>query len=178
MATPHLTLRYALREAARQAFSQVRLEHPKERFYYFALVTNGCAGRPVPCACSVEAMINTLTEYRQMGYRYDAADLRWSAADSPYFLHGDEHFQGIDELIDDSWTAKPPARAIAERFCAMEDALLDLCSEGFFGRGAERWKVLINVVAPGSERDEVMFQRARHLNPPESLTLLKQDLWG
>ncbi|QRY81241.1 DUF4303 domain-containing protein [Pseudomonas sp. PDNC002] len=183
MAIPSFALRSAIREAARLAFSLVRADHAHQRFYYFALVTTAKAACPVPCACSVEGLISTLTEYRQNGYYYDVEDLRWSVVDSPYFLYGDEYFEGVREMFDmpGHGATRPNnmrGKDIALRLTAMEGALHDLDREGFFGKGEDREKVVINVVMTEGEQDRIMFARAGNLNPAKSLGVMQHDLWG
>ena len=51
-------------------------------------------------------------------------------------------------------------------------------STGFFGVGAARHAVVINVVAPGEETEDAVLERAARLNPAESLGQLRRDLGG
>ena len=171
----------AIREAARQAFEAVRSANPHEHFYYFALVTTGDALRPGPCACSLEGLERALERYRAKGSAFGAEVLRWSEADSPYHLHGDEHFRHVEALLlrDGDHRALSEVayeEEVARRLQAMEDALRDLDREGFFGTGSERFAVVINVIAPGEEDEDAILDRAARLNPAESLVQLRHDL--
>lgn len=175
------SLRDAIREAARHAFQAVRSANPHEHFYYFALVTTGDALRPGPSANSLEGLERSLDRYRAKGSACGADVLRWSEADSPYHLHGDEHFRDVETLflLGGDHHALPERACeeeVARRFQSMEDALRDLDREGFFGAGSERCGIVINVVAPGEEDEDVILARAARLNPAESLLQLRHDL--
>lgn len=175
------SLRDAIREAARHAFQAVRSANPHEHFYYFALVTTGDALRPGPSACSLEGLERVLARYRAKGSACGADALRWSEADSPHHLYGDGHFRDVEALFlrgGDHRALPEPAyeEEVARRFLAMEDALGDLDREGFFGAGAERFAIVINVVAPGEEDEDTIVARAARLNPAESLVQLRHDL--
>lgn len=165
-----------MRDAAEQAFSAVRDEHPLERFYYFALVTTADALRPGPSASSVEGLARIVD-----AQGCPAADLRWSEADSPYNLYGDEYFAEVEQLFlsvgeHRRWPPADYELEVRNRYAAMEGALHDLDRSGFFGVGPERFKVVINVVAPGAEWEDAILERASRLNPPESLRQLMEDL--
>lgn len=174
-------LRSAIREASRRAFSAVRDAHPDEHFYYFALVTTGDGLRPGPSASSVEGLERTSNEYQARGDALSERDLRWSEADSPYNLFGDEFFDEVEAffLAGGDHRDLPEGEYIAEverRYEAMEAALRDLDREGFFGSGPKRAAVVVNVVAPGDESEDGILERAARLNPPESLDQLRNDL--
>lgn len=178
---PEDSLRNSIREATRHAFVAVRTAHPREHFYYFALVTTGDALRPAPSACSLEGLRRTLAQYRAKGSAVGADILRWSEADSPYHLFGDEHFRHVEALFlrrGDHRSLPEPAyeEEVARRFQSMEDALHDLDREGFFGVGSERFEVVINVVAPGEEDEDTILARSARLNPTESLMQLRHDI--
>lgn len=177
------SLRDAIREAARRAFQAVRSANAHEHFYYFALVTTGDALRPGPSACSLEGLERVLARYRAKGSACGAEALRWSEADSPYHLCGDEYFREVEALFlrrGDHRSLPEPAyeQEVARRFQAMEDALRDLDRDGFFGTGPERFSVVINVVAPGEEDEDAILARAARLNPAESLLQIEDDIGG
>lgn len=174
-------LRVAIREAARRAFAQVRVAHPSDHFYYYALVTTGDALRPGPSASSIEGLDEACRKCRDAGHSCDPEDLRWSEADSPYNLCGDEHFREVEALFleDGDHRDLPDEEYEAEvvrRYEAMEGAIVDLDREGFFGVGVERHAVVVNVIAPGEEWEEAILERAARLNPPESLRQIRLDL--
>ncbi len=174
-------MRDAIREAARHAFRALRSANPHEHFYYFALVTTGDALRPGPSACSLEGLERVLDRYRAKGLACGADVLRWSEADSPYHLYGDEHFRDVEALFllggDHHALPQPAYEAeVAARFQAMEDALGDLDRKGFFGAGPERFAVVINVISTGEEDEDAILARAARLNPAESLVQFRHDL--
>lgn len=174
-------LRTAIRAAASAAFSAVRAAHPSDTFYYFALVTTEDGLRPGPSASSLEGLAHALEKYERAGRPVEPADLRWSEADSPYNLYGDEHFSEVERLFLEGGDHRdlPVAEyhaELAKRFGAMEGALLDLDRAGFFGKGAERQAVAVNLVAPGDWSEKETLAQAARLNPPESLRQLREDL--
>lgn len=174
-------LRRVVREAARLAFEAVRASRPDESFYYFALVTTGDGLRPGPSASSEEGLGRVLEGYRANGQDLAPAELRWSEADSPYDLFGDEFFGPVTEAFSGAgdhrgWPPEEYREEVGLRFAAMEGALRDLDQEGFFGRGPARAAVVINVVAPGDEDEAAILARAARLNPAEALAVLVQDL--
>jgi len=173
--------RAAIREASRLAFSAVRAARPAEHFYYFALVTTGDGLRPGPSASSVEGLQRVQAECADQQRAFGIDELRWSEADSPYNLYGDEFFADVEAMFLEggdhrNLPRQEYRREVELRYRAMEDALLDLDQEGFFGRGPERHAVVVNVVAPGEEDEVQILERATRLNPPESLLQLRRDL--
>ena len=174
-------LRAAIRDAARQAFEALRKDHPFENFYYYALVTTEDALRPGPSASSTAGLDRIVQTHKTAGYQLEHADLRWSEADSPYNLYADHFFAEVERLfLQDGDHRKWPASLYQDevriRWEAMEMAMRDLDRSGFFGTGADRHQVVINVVAPGDEPESMLIERARRLNPPESLQQLIRDL--
>ena len=141
-----------------------------------------CTNQPTVEKCSqLNGTIKTDDRYRAKGSACGADLLRWSEAGSPYHLYGDEHFRDVEALFllggDHRALPEPAYKAeVAARFQAMEDALHDLDREGFFGDGPERFAVVINVVAPGEEDEDVIQARAARLNPAQSLVQLRHDL--
>jgi hypothetical protein len=49
-----------------------------------------------------------------------------------------------------------------------------LAEEGVFGRGAERERVVVNILQ-GDQGGESVLENARRLNPPAGLTVLERD---
>ena len=172
-----------IREAARGAFSAVMAAFPEESFYYFALITTGDGLRPGPSASSLEGLRRTLEDCRAHGEEVDPSELRWSEADSPHNLFGDEFFQDVERAFLEvgdhrTWGQEEFLEEVAVRYTAMEGALSELDREGFFGEGEARNRVVINVVAPGEEDEGVVLERASRLNPEEALAQLRADLGG
>jgi uncharacterized protein DUF4303 len=160
----------AIVAATRSAIRDLQRERP-EHFYYCALVTTGEALSPAISAWSYEALeiAAQATAHSQRARR----ELKWSYADSPYFPVGEKHFAGVRALFSLRLKMVPSASQKAWdaewhfRVDAMEAAWASLDAEGFFGTGAERNTIVINVeVAPPDGSNTV---RARRLNPPEAL---------
>ena len=141
--------------AARQAFTQLRERHPGERFYAYALVTDGDAVDVGPAANSEEGLRRKATEY---GQKRPAEWLRWGVDEWAYVDEGQESFkkaQGIvGARLEDDESPKKFAERKAATLTAFADALKALDAEGFFGTGRERAKVTLIVHitdASGSE---------------------------
>jgi len=137
----------AIEEAAINAWKRLISDHP-ERFYYVALVTTGSGSRPALAACSEEGLdIIASSDPDAIEAR---RVLRWSLPDSPYYAYADEFFVLVADLflsrpqIDPSLVdARDAEREL--RFAAMESALSRMDLNGWFGTGAERLNLIINV---------------------------------
>ncbi|WP_199749113.1 DUF4303 domain-containing protein [Amycolatopsis sp. WAC 01376] len=146
--------------AARAAVTDLFRDNPGHSFYYVTLTTPGEAFGPALSAWSREALAR----------RADADDVRYSYADSPFSIVGEEYLKPVREMF----AARPEVFDIADddaseaefdlRLRAMETALRRLDDEGLFGVGVARADVLVLVeVVPD---DEENVARARRLNPP------------
>jgi hypothetical protein len=151
----------ALTTAVRAAVMDLFRDNPGHTFYYITLTTPGEAFGPALSAWSYEALAQ----------RTDADDVRYSYADSPFSIVGEEHLKPVRELF----AARPEVFDIDDddaseaefdlRLRAMETALQRLSDEGLFGAGEARAGVLVLVeVVPDDEENTVA--RARRLNPP------------
>lgn len=157
----------AITEATRAAVTALFSEHPGT-YYYLALITTGEAHAPFLTAWSHEALAAAAEseEDREM--------IKWSYADSPIDIYGEEHFDRVrelfdrrpqigDDMSDDDWAAEHDLR-----LSAMETALRRLDDEGLFDEGERRLGLVVNVeVMPP---DPTNTERARRLNPPAALT--------
>ncbi|WP_410579427.1 DUF4303 domain-containing protein [Amycolatopsis sp. lyj-108] len=150
----------ALTTAARAVVTDLFRDSPGHTFYYVTLTTPGEAFGPALSAWSREALAQ----------RADADDVRYSYADSPFSIVGEEYLKPVREMF----AARPEVFDIADddasdaefdlRLRAMETALRRLDDEGLFGVGVARADVLVLVeVVPD---DEENVARARRLNPP------------
>ncbi|WP_236808845.1 DUF4303 domain-containing protein [Amycolatopsis albispora] len=150
----------ALTTAVRAAVTDLFRDNPGHTFYYVTLTTPGEAFGPALSAWSHEALAQ----------RPDAGEVRYSYADSPFSIWGEEHLKPVRDLF----AARPEVFDIADedaseaefelRLRAMETALRRLSDEGLFGVGDARAGVLVLVeVVPGDEENAA---RARRLNPP------------
>lgn len=170
-------IRSAVRDAARATWTSLRDERPAETFYYFGLWTTPLAHRPVPTACSLEGLQRAVEQARAEGLTTDEDALRWSVNDSPYDLYGDELFAGLEPLFDAFGGPYDRPRAVNESLLeAMTRALADLDAEGFFGAGAAREAVVVNVTLPGRDGAADALASARRLNPPGALGRYARDL--
>jgi hypothetical protein len=170
-------IRAEIRDAARAAWSALRAERPAERFYYYGLWTSPLAHRPAPTACSAEGLRRAADAYRADGLTVDEDELRWAVNESPYDLYGDDHFARLEPLFDALGGPYDRPRAVNEELLeAMIGALGDLDAEGFFGTGAEREALVINVTMPGHEHPREAVETARRLNPGAALARYEAGL--
>jgi len=150
-------LRREVREAARQAFAQVRASHPNERFYAFALSSNDDAVTIVPAANSVEGLHRRAREYGSPISDW----LRWSTAEWACQAEGGDYFDEIRARL-----ARQGRTFRRDVYEAMIGALADLDDEGFFGTGAARENVtLFCTLAHSNDSEWLENESARRLNP-------------
>jgi hypothetical protein len=86
-----------IRDASECAFRALHNAFPNDHFYYYVLITTSVAHRPAPSATSHEGLAATLEKYQQRDRSCTVSDLRWSEADSPHNLFGDEHFATVED---------------------------------------------------------------------------------
>jgi hypothetical protein len=79
----------ALTAAVRAAVMDLFRDNPGHTFYYITLTTPGEAFGPALSAWSYEALAQ----------RTDADDVRYSYADSPFSIVGEEHLKPVRELF-------------------------------------------------------------------------------
>ena len=165
-----------IRDAARQAFGELRRAHPDETFYAFALYTDDGWMTVVPSANSEEGFQRATTdEPDPANHRYS----RWATAEWAYEAAGDEHFDAAnvllnasseDEETDDSDETEEVClyREQGDALIAsMVEGLRLLDAEGFFGTGVERDQVTLFVsISDSDEAEETETSSARQLNPP------------
>lgn len=176
--------------AGRAAFREARERNPGETFYSFALFSDVFAAYILPTCGSEEGLLRVAERYLgEFGGTVEeqAATLRWSPVDSPYHMLGEEHFAGVLELLDergDPWQRDDGDEEggafdaeIDGRFEACFRALARLDEEGLFGRGAERERVVVNILQ-GDQAEEDVIGNARRLNPAAALGRLERDLGG
>ncbi|SNS70848.1 protein of unknown function [Actinomadura meyerae] len=173
--------------AGRAAFREARERNRGETFYSFALFSDVFAAYILPTCGTEEGLLRVAESYlAEFGGTVEeqAATLRWSPADSPYHMLGEEHFEGVLELLNrrgDPWQRlDDPDRdafdaEVGGRFEACFRALARLDEEGLFGRGAERERVVVNILQ-GDQSEESILDNARRLNPPEALVRLERDM--
>ncbi|MFE6610702.1 DUF4303 domain-containing protein [Amycolatopsis sp. NPDC057786] len=162
----------ALTTATRAAVTELFRDNPGHTFYYVTLTTPGEAFGPALSAWSHEALAQ----------RPDAEDVRYSYADSPFSVVGEEHLKPVREMF----AARPEVFDIADddasdaefdlRLRAIETALRRSADEGLFGVGEARENVL--VLAEVVPEDEENVARARRLNPPGPALDAWLAYWG
>ncbi|MFJ8912648.1 DUF4303 domain-containing protein [Amycolatopsis sp. NPDC102389] len=149
----------ALTTAARAAVTDLFRDNPGHTFYYVTLTTPSEAFGPALSAWSRETLAQ----------RADADAVRYSYADSPFSIVGEEYLKPVRELF----AARPEVFDLDDeasdaefdlRLRAMETALRRLSDEGLFGVGEARADVLVLVEVVPDDEDNVA--RARRLNPP------------
>jgi hypothetical protein len=172
-------IRSALAEAARAAWTDLRADRPGDRFYYYGLWTSPVAHRPAPTACSEEGLRSAVAAWASDGTVADGDGLRWVVNASPYDLAGDAAFARLEPLFEELGHPYERSREVnAALLAAMEGALADLDADGFFGRGAARDAVVLNVTMPAHEHPLEALDSARRLNPPAALVRYAADLAG
>lgn len=159
----------AITDAARLAFKSLFRNH-QERFYYCTLVTTDSAYSPYISAMSWDALERLAAaeenpdEAREM--------LKWSYADSPYCIYGEEYFSEVVEQFHQLPDIHQLERVSFHKECeerleCMEAAMKQLDSEGLFGVGQAREQVV--VLAEVMPPDYTNTERARRLNPHKAL---------
>ncbi len=178
-------LHAVLKDATRQAFADLRRQHPQERFYAFALYTNDVGQYIVPSANTEEG----LARHAARAARHDGAavalhraSLRWSPCDWAYHVDASliPFFAGVERLLAEG----PAPYDLDDEACEQQvsgvfetclTVLEELDAEGVFGRGHERAALVINLLM-GDQSDEERRERARRLNPPAPYTRFAQEL--
>lgn len=158
-----------IRNALREIWLDLRASFPRDRFYYFTVLTTGEALAPCVSAWSVEALNHAVAGAVNLR---GVLDLKWSYADSPFYNYGDARLgavretflarPGADLLSGDAWDEE-----FSFRLECMEEALRSVDAEGLFGRGEQRNEIVINVELMPPDASNV--ERARRLNPPAAL---------
>jgi len=163
-------IRSVIREAARSAWLELRAARPNETFYYFGLVTTPNSHRPAPTASSFEGLDRAVAGYREQRIELLHDELRWSDLESPYALYGDAHFRDVEPFFDalgSPYDRAPQVnRSLRE---AMVGALADLDADGFFGRGAARDDVVLDVTVSDEAGAIARLASASRLNPATAL---------
>lgn len=148
----------ALAVAARTAFTAIREGAPEEDFYFFALYTTEDGSYVCATAWSEAALASAVRASRKRDKRTGIAELtqrlRFSAPDSPYH-----------DTYGEGFAALPPGKKLHD---VCFDALRILDEDGFFGRGARRSKIIVNVVY-GDMSNERWMAHAARLNPLAAL---------
>ena len=185
MALDLAQLHATLKDATRQAFADLRRQHPQERLYAFALYTNDVGQYIVPSANTEEGLARHAAQAARRDGIADElhrASLRWSPCDWAY--HADASlvpfFAGVERLLSDG----PDPYDLDDEACAQQvggvfetclTVLAELDAEGVFGRGQARAALVINLLM-GDQSDAERLERARRLNPPATYAHFAQEL--
>ena len=166
METNNGRLQAAIEIATESAVTEL-FKSTKERFYYCCLITTGEANCPYLSAWSVEALSSTAKTASE------AAEIKWSYADSPYCFFGESYFEQVRKLFLLRSSIESSETEYENRLGVMESALKALDSKGLFGKDHHRNKLYINVeVVPP---DYTNTERAIRLNPPEAISEWLQE---
>lgn len=140
------------------AFAALREAHPRDRFYFYGLFTTEDGAYVVATAASEEGLAHVVSACRKLDPRRSVEELtrnlRFSAPDSPYH---DMPAPGLSSF--------PPGAKLHD---TCFEVLRRLERDGFFGQGAARADVIVNVVY-GDMSDERWLEHARSLNPAEAV---------
>jgi len=192
MAEPELfrRIREELKRTVRLLLDQLRRDHPNDRVYAILFEVDVSGTYAIRVAGSEESLTRLAEKYVSQGYRVKSGDLleslrallRWDAPgdDMDGWHWGDQEDDAevtrlIDQavqagLIDEYGEGRP-----LRNLCL--DALRELDSEGAFGAGHERERVLIGTCCCeiGFGEDEDVEELAT-LNPPPTISRLRREL--
>lgn len=161
-------------EATIHAVASLRSRCPGERFYFFALITTEEAHAPFLAAWSHEALART-----SAALGVDPLEIKWSYADSPYAITGEESFVEVRRLLDAEPrpTSAAPSETAAEvrrRMSAMERGLAMADRRGAFGGDRIRDGIFINVEVVPPVKENI--HRASRLNPGPLLEIYLREM--
>jgi hypothetical protein len=192
MAEPELLrrIRDELKRTVRLLLDQLRRDHPNDRLYAILFEVDVSGTYAIRVAGSEESLTRLAEKYIAKGYRVKSADLleslrallRWDAPgdDKNGWYWGDQDDDAeVTRLIDqavqvgliEEYAEDQPLRSL----CL--DALRELDSEGAFGSGRDRERVLIGTCCceVGFGEDEDVEELAT-LNPPQTISRLRREL--
>lgn len=192
MAEPELfrRIREELKRTVRLLVAQLRRDHPNDRVYAILFEVDVSGTYAIRVAGSEESLTRLAEKYVAKGYRVKSGDLReslrallrWDAPgdDKDGWYWGDQEDDvEVTRLIDqavqagliEEYGAEQPLRTL----CL--DALRELDSEGAFGSGHERERILIGTCCceVGFGEDEDMEELST-LNPRRTISRLRREL--
>lgn len=167
-----------LKEAVGKAFRDLFKEHSDEHFYYCTLVLMDGQGCPVVSAMSEEVLEQLVQEdVKKYGYSTMVSKefLKWSFADSPYRMYGEQYFSEVEKMIINRDIHENGKRLTGDKFMkeydirliSMEEVMASLDKEGIFGSGERRENMV--VLAEVRPPDYTNTERALRLNSRETL---------
>jgi len=156
----------AYKAALRKTIQELLLKD--EQFYYVVLVVDENGLPPVFSAWSKESYARECENLNAE----QAAWMKWSYSESPYFDFGKANFLDADGIwlskgsIDD-FKCEEWVKELERRVNSLEECFASLNKEGLISDDESRKKTMVNVeTTPPSPKDT---ERARRLNPPESI---------
>ncbi len=157
-----------IKESAKKAIVSLFSSY-NETYYYCSLITDGFANCPIISAWSWEALEREVQKSDNV--EEAKCHLKWSYADSPYCMYGNEYFSEIAEIFasrDSSLsTEDEEENEFYIRMNSMEKAMSELDEEGLFGTGKQRLGIVINVEIMPPDYSNTL--RALRLNPRDAL---------
>lgn len=162
--------------ASKSSFFEIQSRYPDDKFYYFALITNGDLNDVFASAGSEEGLTSVARRYYEMGllYGFNLPDqreaLRWSEGDSPYFLETKRYFNAVVALIIPAVEAldnemEDEYDFYQQRFMAVLVAVLkQLDAEGVFGSNEQRDAITLCILM-GDQSHEDRLKYVEQLNP-------------
>ncbi len=167
-------LTFEIAEAAKKSF--IRLFENGESYYYCTLVTTGDGVAPVLSAWSWEALEREANKQKQENPKDYAEIIKWSYADSPYHIFGEENFENVRKMFSKRPSLNPFNQnewneELNMRLKAMELAMKKIDNDGIFALNQQRDEVcvMVEIMPP----DETNTERALRLNKPESKAIKK-----
>jgi hypothetical protein len=183
-------IRDELKRTVRLLLEQLRHDHPTERVYAVMFEVDISGTYAIRIAGSEESLTRLAEKYIAKGYRVRSGDLReslravlrWDAPgdDKDGWYWGDQTqdllvTQMIQEVVQAGLIHEYDENQTLRSLCL--EALRELDSEGAFGRGPDRKRLLIGVtcceVAFGDEED---VKELATLNPAATIARLRREL--
>jgi Domain of unknown function (DUF4303) len=192
MAEPELfrSIRAELKRTVRLLLDQLRRDHPNDRAYAILFEVDVSGTYAIRIAGSEESLTQLAEKYTAKGYRVQSGDLleslrallRWDAPgdDMDGWYWGDQEDDAeVTRLVDLAVKAgliQEYGEAQHLRALCL-DALRELDSEGAFGSGRDRERVLIGLTCceQGFGDDEDIEELAT-LNPGPTISRLRREL--
>lgn len=182
-------LKLVLLPTCRRVFSEVRQRHQGESFYCMGLFTCGLFSYLAPTAMTEEGLEIVARRYKAEPYYAEESleslrhSLRWSPCDSPLHLEGEEHFQEVNDVMEEiTWTLRQIDfergwdefdEFVGRLHTLLVDVLSTVDGEGVFGVGSEREKLFVSMLM--GDQDDSILRIGRRLNPPRTIEQFESE---
>lgn len=175
-----------LYSASKSAFFEIQNSHPGEKFYYFALITNGDLNDVFASAGSEESLTRVAWLYFEKGFFYgfnlpdQREALRWSEGDSPFFGETNRYFDAVNALISPVVEALDNASEdendyYQQHFMTTLVAVLkQLDAKGIFGSNKQRDAITLCILM-GDQSHEDRLKYVEQLNPQSVIDRFRQQ---